>query len=95
LRCPVLDRYTDRGTIALSKVEQGTLKLGMKVMIMPTKMVTKVEAIYINDARVPTAKTGENVSIKLACSGKYYSECVHSMQCSVQRVCNMLCIALM
>jgi peptide chain release factor subunit 3 len=70
LRCPVLDRYTDRGTVALSKVEQGTLKIGMKVMIMPTKMVTKVEAIYINDARVPTAKTGENVSIKLACSGE-------------------------
>jgi translation elongation factor EF-1alpha len=78
----VLDRYTDRGTVALSKVEQGTLKIGMKVMIMPTKMVTKVEAIYINDARVPTAKTGENVSIKLACSGEYFLH-VHDSVCSV------------
>jgi hypothetical protein len=33
LRCPVLDRYTDRGTIALSKVEQGTLRAGSKVTL--------------------------------------------------------------
>ncbi|KAG5182302.1 Sup35, eukaryotic translation termination factor eRF3 [Tribonema minus] len=68
LRCPVLDRYTDRGTIALSKVEQGTLRAGTKVMIMPTKQVTRVEAVYINETRVSSAKTGENVSIKLACT---------------------------
>jgi hypothetical protein len=63
-------------------------------MIMPTKMVTKVEAIYINDARVPTAKTGENVSIKLACSGEslvyHYvtsvmHDCVH--HCELIRAC--------
>ena len=54
----------------MSKVEQGTLRVGTKVMLMPTKHVTKVEAIYINDARVATAKPGENVNIKLSCSGK-------------------------
>lgn len=31
LRIPVLDRYHDRGTIALGKVESGTVKAGTKV----------------------------------------------------------------
>lgn len=68
LRCPVLDRYTDRGTIALSKVECGTLRAGQKVMLMPTRQIVKVDAVYINEGRVTTAKTGENVSIKLSCN---------------------------
>jgi hypothetical protein len=29
-----------------------------------------VEAVYINEQRVNSAKTGENVSIKLACGGE-------------------------
>merc|ERR1712160_201979 len=31
LRMPVMDRYNDRGTIAMGKVESGTIRPGMKV----------------------------------------------------------------
>lgn len=31
LRIPVLDRYHDRGTVALGKVESGSVRVGMKV----------------------------------------------------------------
>ncbi|CAM9579342.1 unnamed protein product, partial [Phaeothamnion confervicola] len=67
LRVPVLDRYVDRGTMALGKVEQGVLETGQRVLIMPTRQEIKVEAIFINDRKVRTAKPGENVTIKLSC----------------------------
>ncbi|CAM9836589.1 unnamed protein product [Choristocarpus tenellus] len=48
LRVPVLDRYTDRGTIALGK---GTLRESDQVMLMPTGQVAKVDSIFINELR--------------------------------------------
>ncbi|CAM9659796.1 unnamed protein product [Discosporangium mesarthrocarpum] len=76
LRVPVLDRYTDRGTMALGKVEQarfwarrrGTLREGTQVMLMPTGQVSKVDSIFINEQRVRSAKPGENVTVKVGCS---------------------------
>lgn len=69
LRIPVLDRYHDRGTIALGKVESGQVKVGQKVTIMPTKNQYEVQAIFINDLPVRTAKPGENVKVKLGGAG--------------------------
>ena len=71
LRIPVLDRYHDRGVVAMGKVESGTLRAGQKVCIMPTKNTVKVEAIFIDAAegggtQVGAAKPGENVLVKLA-----------------------------
>jgi len=65
LRMPVLDRYTDRGTIAMGKVESGTIRPGMKVKVMPTRLVYKVDAVWCNEEPVASARTGENVLIKL------------------------------
>jgi peptide chain release factor subunit 3 len=69
LRIPVLDRYHDRGTVALGKVESGQVKVGQKVTVMPTKNVYEVQAILINDLPVRTAKPGENVKVKLGGAG--------------------------
>ena len=55
LRIPVLDRYHDRGVVAMGKVESGTLRAGQKVCIMPTKNTVKVEAIFIDAAEGATA----------------------------------------
>lgn len=65
LRIPVLDRYNDRGTIAMGKVESGTIMPGMKIMLMPTRNICKVDAIW--DAEIPlkSAKPGENILVKL------------------------------
>ncbi len=69
LRIPVLDRYHERGTIALGKVESGSVKVGQKVMVMPTKNTYEVQAILINDLPVRSAKPGENVKVKLGGAG--------------------------
>jgi peptide chain release factor subunit 3 len=66
LRIPVLDRYTDRGTIAMGKVESGVIRPGMKVTVMPTRNVYKVDEVWCNEDPVSAARPGENVLIKLS-----------------------------
>lgn len=65
LRIPVLDRYTDRGTIAMGKVESGLIRPGMKVIVMPTNNTYKVDEVWANEDPVSAARPGENVLIKL------------------------------
>ena len=66
VRIPLLDRYTDRGTIAMGKVESGTVRQGMKVEIMPTRQKFKIDAVWANEKPVACARPGENVLIKIA-----------------------------
>jgi peptide chain release factor subunit 3 len=66
LRVPILDRYTDRGTIAMGKVECGILRPGMKVVMMPTKKVFKIDEVWVNEDSVDGARPGENVLMKIA-----------------------------
>ena len=63
-RMPALDRYLERGCVVMGKVESGTLRVGEKVVLAPTKKVAKVDEIYIDETRVAVAKTGENVLVK-------------------------------
>lgn len=65
LRIPVLDRYNDRGTIAMGKVESGTVRPGMKVIIMPTRNEYKVDAVWSGEEELTVARPGENILIKL------------------------------
>ena len=67
LRIPVLDRYHERGTIVLGKVESGTLVVGRKVTVMPNKGIFRVGGIWIGDSEtvVKSAKPGENSRVKL------------------------------
>ena len=69
LRIPVLERYNDRGTIAMGKVESGVVRPGMKVTIMPTRMTFKVDAVWANESPVAGARPGENVLVKLSGAG--------------------------
>lgn len=69
LRIPVLERYTDRGTIAMGKVESGVVRPGMKVTLMPTRNQYKVDAVWANEDPVSGARPGENVLIKLNGAG--------------------------
>jgi peptide chain release factor subunit 3 len=65
LRVPVLERYVDRGTIAMGKVESGVARVGNKVMIMPTRNIYKIDGVWANEVPVAAARPGENVLIKL------------------------------
>lgn len=66
LRVPILGRYTDRGTIAMGKVESGVVRPGMKVTLMPTRAEFKVDAVWANEDPVSAARPGENILVKLA-----------------------------
>ncbi|GAX25315.1 peptide chain release factor subunit 3 [Fistulifera solaris] len=66
VRIPVLDRYSERGTIAMGKVESGTLRPGSKVTVMPTGMTYKVDEVWVNDDEsIAAARPGESVLVKL------------------------------
>lgn len=67
LRVPVLDRYYERGTMVMGKVESGILRTGQKILLMPTTSKATVNQVYINDKPVRTAKPGENVLMRLSC----------------------------
>lgn len=69
LRIPVLDRYVDRGTIAMGKVESGVVRVGQKVIVMPTRNVYRVDGVWANESPVAAARPGENVLVKLAGAG--------------------------
>lgn len=65
LRIPILDRYNDRGTIAMGKVESGTIRPKMKVTVMPGSNVYRVDGVWANEDPVSAARPGENVLVKL------------------------------
>eukprot|EP01083_Nonionella_stella_P131941 401129_1 len=69
VRIPVLDRYTDRGTIAMGKVESGTIRPGMKVITMPTRQKYKVDGVWKEETPLASARPGENVLVKLNGAG--------------------------
>ena len=65
LRIPILDRYHDRGTICMGKVESGTVRRGQMLMAMPTRRTFRVEGVWANETPVVCARPGENVLVKL------------------------------
>lgn len=65
LRVPLVDKYIDRGIIAMGKVEAGTVREGMEIVIMPQNTKARVEKVYIDDVEATFARPGENVKIKI------------------------------
>jgi peptide chain release factor subunit 3 len=65
LRMPVLDRYKDSGTIAMGKVESGTIRTGQKITLMPTRVQYKVDKLWSEEIEVRSARPGENILVKL------------------------------
>ncbi|KAJ8600794.1 hypothetical protein CTAYLR_010473 [Chrysophaeum taylorii] len=67
LRLPVLARYYDRGVVATGKVETGRVSKGDTVVVMPTNLRAKIDAVFVDDARpVRSAKPGDNVTLRLS-----------------------------
>jgi peptide chain release factor subunit 3 len=66
VRLPILEKFSDRGTWIMGKVEQGTIRMGQKYIIMPNGTETKVADLTIKEETVAFAKPGENVRIKLS-----------------------------
>lgn len=64
LRMTVIDRYQDRGTMLMGKVETGAVYVGQQVCLCPNQTIAKVDSIYINDEEVKGARPGENVLVR-------------------------------
>jgi len=62
----VLDRYYDRGTVILGKVENGSLTKGEKLMLVPTGTVCTVESLCSDETPVKQARPGDNVAIRVS-----------------------------
>lgn len=67
LRIPMLDGFKDEGAIiAIGKVEQGTVRPGMKCVVMPIGHKCTVKSVYIKEEEMQYACAGENVTLKMA-----------------------------
>jgi peptide chain release factor subunit 3 len=67
LRIPMLDGYKDMGaTMAIGKIEQGTVRPGMKCTVMPIGKKCTVQSVCINDEEHAFASCGENVTLKMS-----------------------------
>jgi len=62
---PIVDKYSDRGTIVLGKVESGTCKKGSPLLLMPNRMSVQADALWSDDEEVTSVVGGENVKIRL------------------------------
>eukprot|EP00927_Polykrikos_kofoidii_P051215 TRINITY_DN45000_c0_g1_i1.p1 TRINITY_DN45000_c0_g1~~TRINITY_DN45000_c0_g1_i1.p1 ORF type:complete len:660 (-),score=197.66 TRINITY_DN45000_c0_g1_i1:228-2045(-) len=67
LRIPMLEGFKDMGqTMAIGKIEQGSVKPGMKCIVMPTGNKCSVGSVFINDEEMQYANAGENVTLKMS-----------------------------
>jgi len=67
LRIPMLDGYKDMGaTMAIGKVEMGTVRPGMKCVVQPTGHKCSVVSVFINEEEMQWGTCGENVTLKMA-----------------------------
>ncbi|XP_074593571.1 eukaryotic translation release factor 3 [Brevipalpus obovatus] len=64
-RLPVVDKYKDKGTVILGKVEMGSCKRGSSLLLMPNRKPCEVLQLWSDEDEVDLVTSGENVKIKL------------------------------
>lgn len=64
---PVVDKYKDMGTVVMGKVEAGTARKGVALLVMPNRTQVTVDQLWSDDEEVTSIGPGENVKIKLKC----------------------------
>jgi len=65
LRLPILSKYKDLGTMIEGKVEQGTLKVGDKLLVMPNRSPVEVMNLWLDQEEVGYLVGGENARVRL------------------------------
>merc|ERR1740124_2156678 len=65
LRLPILSKYKDMGTTIEGKVEQGSVKPGDKLWVMPNRVPVEVLNVWLDQDEVSYLVGGENARIKL------------------------------
>lgn len=62
---PIVDKYSEMGTVVIGKVESGKTKKGDTLLIMPNRMDVKVDQLWSDDIEVTGVESGENIKCKL------------------------------
>lgn len=62
---PIVDKYSDMGTVVIGKVESGEAEKGQTLAIYPNKSEVKVDCLWSDDIEVTKVGCGENVKVKL------------------------------
>jgi elongation factor 1-alpha len=67
LRLPIMDvlSVSGLGTVAVGRIERGTLREGQEVAIEPTHKVVQVKSIEIHGQAVDTASAGDSVGVSM------------------------------
>ena len=65
LRLPILSKYKDLGCVIEGKVEQGTIKPGDKLCVMPNKVPVEVLNVWLDQDEVGYLVGGENARVRL------------------------------
>lgn len=64
LRIPIVDRYKEMGTIYVhGKVEQGIVRGGQKLVVMPGSLPLEVLTVENDETRLKRARPGENIRL--------------------------------
>merc|ERR1739838_872059 len=62
---PIVDKYSEMGTVVIGKVESGSCKKGDVLLVMPNKVEVKVDQLWSDDIEVTKVTCGENVKVEL------------------------------
>ena len=72
LRMPIQDVYTITGvgTVPVGRIETGIMKVGQKIIVMPSGKLGEVKDIEMHHEKLQSAEPGDNVGINLRGIGK-------------------------
>jgi len=62
---PIVDKYSEMGTVVIGKVESGAMRKGDNLIVMPNRVDVKVDQIWSDDIEVTEVCSGENIKAKL------------------------------
>jgi len=62
---PIVDKFSDMGTIVIGKVESGECRKGQTLAIYPNRTEVKVDCLWSDDIEVTKVTGGENVKVKI------------------------------
>lgn len=62
---PIVDKYSEMGTVVIGKVESGSMKKGDILVVMPNRTEVKVDQIWSDDIEVTQVTSGENIKTKV------------------------------
>ena len=62
---PIVDKYSEMGTVVIGKVESGQCKKGDVLLVMPNKTEVKVDQLWSDDIEVTGVTSGENIKAKV------------------------------